>query len=71
MMGLYRRALTRFCRKHRAREQAVSAVEYTFMAALIAAVIVAIVLVLGQQTNGMFECTSQSIQDQTSACPTP
>ncbi len=70
-MGLYRQPVTR-CRGHQAPgQEGVSAVEYTFMAALIAAVIVAIVLVLGQQTNSMFECTSESIQDKTSACPSP
>ena len=43
------------------RERGATAVEYALMVALIAAVIVAIVLVLGRQVSTAFQSVSQAI----------
>lgn len=52
------------------RQTGATAVEYAIMLAAIAALVVGIVIVLGQQTNELFECTEQSISTGTSACST-
>lgn len=50
-------------------ERGATAVEYGLMVALIAAVIIAAVVFLGQQTSSTFDCTAQSVQTRSSACP--
>lgn len=49
-------------------ERGATAVEYGLMVALIAAVIIAAVVFLGQQTRDTFDCTAQSVQARNSAC---
>lgn len=44
------------------REDAAAAIEYAILAAFIAAVVVAAVMVLGQQTGGLFRGTADSVQ---------
>lgn len=50
-------------------ERGATAVEYGLMVALIAAVIIAAVVFLGQQTRDTFDCTAKSVQARGSACP--
>jgi Flp pilus assembly pilin Flp len=52
----------------RRRELGATAVEYAMFAALIAAVIVAAVLAVGQSTLRNVDCTGQSIETRTAAC---
>lgn len=49
-------------------ERGATAVEYGLMVALIAAVIIAAVVFLGQQTRDTFDCTAQSVQGRSPNC---
>lgn len=49
-------------------ERGATAVEYGLMVALIAAVIIAAVVFLGQQTRDTFDCTAQSVQGRAPNC---
>lgn len=49
-------------------ERGATAVEYGLMVALIAAVIIAAVVFLGQETSNTFQCTAESIEGATAAC---
>lgn len=49
-------------------ERGATAVEYGIMVALIAAVIIAAVVFLGQQTSSTFQCTADSIETTTASC---
>ncbi|MCA1830005.1 MAG: Flp family type IVb pilin [Actinomycetota bacterium] len=49
-------------------ERGATAVEYGLMVALIAAVIIAAVVFLGQQTSSTFNCTGQSIAAKGNKC---
>ncbi|MCA1830006.1 MAG: Flp family type IVb pilin [Actinobacteria bacterium] len=49
-------------------ERGATAVEYGLMVALIAAVIIAAVVFLGQQTSSTFNCTASSIQAKANSC---
>ena len=49
-------------------ERGATAVEYGVMVALIAAVIIAAVVFLGQKTSSTFSCTASSIQTEADAC---
>ncbi|MFA5890055.1 MAG: Flp family type IVb pilin [Actinomycetota bacterium] len=49
-------------------ERGATAVEYGLMVALIAAVIIAAVVFLGQQTKATFDCTATSVAGRTNAC---
>ena len=49
-------------------ERGATAVEYGLMVALIAAVIIAAVVFLGQQTQSTFNCTANSVQSKANAC---
>lgn len=56
-------------RLFRRRDQrGASAVEYSLVAALIAAVVVFAVLLFGNNTNGLYRCTGGSIAVQESQC---
>ena len=50
-------------------EAGATAVEYGLMVALIAAVIIAAVVFLGQETSSAFQCTASSVDTRTNACP--
>lgn len=50
-------------------ERGATAVEYGVMVALIAAVIIVAVVALGNQAKDTFNCTANSIQTRTNACP--
>jgi pilus assembly protein Flp/PilA len=55
-------------------ERGATAVEYGLMVALIAAVIIGAVVVLGQQANKTFDCTGKSLAAKADNCataPTP
>jgi pilus assembly protein Flp/PilA len=49
-------------------ERGATAVEYGLMVALIAAVIIAAVVFLGQQTRDTFDCTAQSVAGRSPNC---
>ena len=49
-------------------ERGATAVEYGLMLALIAAVIIAAVVLLGQKTSSTFNCTATSITSKTANC---
>jgi pilus assembly protein Flp/PilA len=49
-------------------ERGASAVEYGVLAALIAAVIIAAVFLLGQTTSQKFDCTKNTMVTKTSQC---
>jgi len=49
-------------------ERGATAVEYGVMVALIAAVIIAAVVFLGQKTSSTFSCTGSSIQSKSGGC---
>jgi len=49
-------------------ERGATAVEYGVMVALIAAVIIAAVVFLGQKTSSTFSCTGSAIQSKTGGC---
>lgn len=49
-------------------ERGATAVEYGLMVALIAAVIIAAVVFLGQQTRDTFDCTATSVQSRAASC---
>lgn len=49
-------------------ERGATAVEYGVMVALIAAVIIAAVVFLGNKTSSTFSCTATSIQSRTDSC---
>jgi pilus assembly protein Flp/PilA len=49
-------------------ERGATAVEYGLMVALIAAVIIAAVVVLGNNAKTTFDCTSNSISAKTNQC---
>lgn len=49
-------------------ERGATAVEYGLMVALIAAVIIAAVVFLGQQTRDTFQCTADSVASKNPAC---
>lgn len=49
-------------------ERGATAVEYGLMVALIAAVIIAAVVFLGQQTRSTFDCTATSVQAKAASC---
>jgi pilus assembly protein Flp/PilA len=49
-------------------ERGATAVEYGVMVALIAAVIIAAVLALGQQASDTFQCTADSIAARSDSC---
>lgn len=49
-------------------ERGATAVEYGVMVALIAAVIIAAVVFLGQKTSSTFQCTADSIDTTVAAC---
>jgi pilus assembly protein Flp/PilA len=55
------KALTKLQTRIATRDQGATAVEYGLLVALIAAVIVAIVLVLGRQVSTAFQSVSQAI----------
>jgi pilus assembly protein Flp/PilA len=55
------KALTKFQTRIATRDKGATAVEYGLLVALIAAVIVAIVLVLGRQVSNAFTSVSQAI----------
>lgn len=57
-----------FARVKAVSERGASSVEYGIVASLIAAVIVVSVFYLGQQTNGNFECTKNSVVAKTNQC---
>jgi len=50
-------------------ERGATAVEYGLMVALIAAVIIAAVVFLGQQTSTTFTCTANSVAAKANSCP--
>lgn len=50
-------------------EKGATAVEYGLMVALIAAVIIAAVVALGNRTSDTFNCTEQSIATKSAQCP--
>jgi pilus assembly protein Flp/PilA len=49
-------------------ERGATAVEYGVMVALIAAVIIAAVVFLGQQTSSTFSCTASAISSKVGNC---
>lgn len=49
-------------------ERGATAVEYGLMVALIAAVIIAAVVFLGNKTSSTFDCTASSIQNKAANC---
>ena len=49
-------------------ERGATAVEYGLMVALIAAVIIAAVVFLGQRTSATFQCTGDSIAAKAAKC---
>ena len=49
-------------------ERGATAVEYGLMVALIAAVIIAAVVFLGQETRDTFDCTATSVQARSASC---
>ena len=49
-------------------ERGATAVEYGVMVALIAAVIIAAVVFLGNKTSSTFQCTASSIQAKAGSC---
>lgn len=49
-------------------ERGATAVEYGLMVALIAAVIIAAVVFLGNKTSSTFDCTATSIADKAASC---
>jgi len=49
-------------------ERGATAVEYGLMVALIAAVIIAAVVFLGQTTRDSFACTGNSLSSKSAAC---
>ena len=49
-------------------ERGATAVEYGLMVALIAAVIIAAVVFLGQQTQSTFQCTGDTIASKSASC---
>ena len=49
-------------------DKGATAVEYGLMVALIAAVIIAAVVFLGQQTRTTFQCTGDSIAAKSATC---
>lgn len=49
-------------------DRGATAVEYGLMVALIAAVIIAAVVFLGNKTSSTFDCTATSIQDKAASC---
>jgi Flp pilus assembly pilin Flp len=51
-------------------ESGASAVEYAVLLALIAAVLIAIVITLGLQVFGTFECMEQAFRELPSSTPT-
>lgn len=59
-----------YIRKPRRNEDGASAVEYGLLVAAIAALIVAIVFVLGGVVSGKFQCTSDAIQAGGGDCST-
>lgn len=54
--------------KARSNEEGATAVEYAIMVALIAAVIIVAVVVLGQNASQTFDCTAQSVEQQNDLC---
>lgn len=50
-------------------ERGATAVEYGLMVALIAAVIIAAVVLLGQNTEQAFDCTARSVGARADNCP--
>lgn len=63
------RAVSRFASRIRSRgEGGATAVEYGLMVALIAAVVIGAVLLLGQESRRDFRCTTRSIAAQTDRC---
>lgn len=48
----------------RAKQEGATAVEYGIMVALIAAVIIAAVVVVGNQTDAAFDCVGQSLAER-------
>ncbi|HVL32594.1 MAG TPA: Flp family type IVb pilin [Actinomycetota bacterium] len=49
-------------------ERGATAVEYGLMVALIAAVIIAAVVFLGQETRDTFDCTATSVSSRSASC---
>jgi pilus assembly protein Flp/PilA len=49
-------------------ERGATAVEYGVMVALIAAVIIAAVVFLGNKTSSTFQCTATSIENKAGSC---
>lgn len=49
-------------------DRGASAVEYGFLASLIAATIIIAVVMLGQQTTTNFQCTADTIVTRTTQC---
>lgn len=58
-MLMIRNALARF----RGQEEGATAVEYGIMVALIAAVIIAAVVLIGEQTEQGFDCVGETLRD--------
>jgi len=59
----------RIARSIRRRDQrGATAVEYSLLAALIAAVVLLAVLVLGSNSNDLYECTGSSMASQVTQC---
>ncbi|MBY5162894.1 Flp family type IVb pilin [Nitriliruptoria bacterium AS10] len=54
--------------KVRNQDEGATAVEYAIMVALIAAVIIVAVVVLGKNASSTFDCTAQSVTSQTDKC---
>ncbi len=52
----------------RNREEGATAVEYAVMVALIAAVIIVAVVILGNNASSTFNCTASSISTETNTC---
>lgn len=50
-------------------ERGATAVEYGIIVSLIAAAVVTTVFLLGQASGGQFDCTAESWNTKTSACP--
>ncbi|HEX9697622.1 MAG TPA: Flp family type IVb pilin [Actinomycetota bacterium] len=59
----------RIARSIRRRDQrGATAVEYSLLAALIAAVVLLAVLVLGSNSSDLYECTGSSMASQVTQC---
>lgn len=49
-------------------QEGATAVEYAIMVALIAAVIIAAVVIIGQEANSTFNCVGNSLKTSTGKC---